>query len=198
MIVENPRKLVFATNNTHKISEITPLLSAGFEIISLQDIGCFEDIPETAETLEGNALQKAMFVYERYQVDCFADDTGLEIEALNGQPGVYSARYAGEEKSFEKNMDKVLLELQGKTNRKARFRCVIALILDGKKFLFEGIVNGVITEEKSGKGGFGYDPIFKPYGFDRTFAEMNLEEKNRISHRGLAVQKFITFLSESK
>jgi len=190
--------LVFATNNPHKLFEINQALKNRIHIIGLKDIGCDEDIPETAETIEGNAVQKAKYVSEKFHCHCFADDTGLEIDCLQGRPGVYSARYAGEEKSFEANMNKVLEEMQGVENRKARFRCVIALLIDGELHLFEGIINGSITTEKHGKEGFGYDPIFLPEGYNRTFAEMDIEEKNLISHRGLAVEKLTAFLIDKK
>lgn len=188
------KTLVFATNNTHKIREITGIMDTSIVIKTLHDMGCDEDIPENGCTLEENALQKARNIHERYGTDCFADDTGLEIEALNGEPGVYSARYAGESKSFDDNMNKVLEKLSGAGNRKACFRTVIALILEGREYLFEGRVDGVITTEKRGKEGFGYDPVFLPDGYDRTFAEMPLDEKNKISHRALAIKKLATFL----
>jgi len=190
--------LVFATNNSHKLFEINQALKNRIRVVGLKDIGCDEDIPETAETLEDNAIQKAKYASEKYHCNCFADDTGLEIDGLQGRPGVYSARYAGGEKSFENNMNKVLHEMQGMENREARFRCVIALMMGGELNLFEGVVNGSITAEKHGLQGFGYDPIFVPKGYDRTFAEMDIEEKNRISHRRLAVEKLIAFLSEKK
>lgn len=186
--------LVFATNNRHKLDEVQKIAGDEFRILSLSDIGCCDDIPETADTLEGNALQKARYVKERFGYDCFADDTGLETEALGGAPGVYSARYAGENRSAEANMHKLLAELAGKENRQARFRTVIALLLDGKEYLFEGIVNGKILEEKKGDSGFGYDPVFVPAGCDRTFAEMGDELKNRISHRAEAVRRLEAFL----
>jgi XTP/dITP diphosphohydrolase len=189
-------KLIFATNNAHKITEIREALAGKMEVAGLSEIGCAEDIPETCDTLEGNALQKARFIYDKYGKDCFADDTGLEIEALGGQPGVYSARYAGEGKSFEDNMNKVLIELAGNPSRKACFRTVIALILGGKEYLFEGKICGEICTEKHGQGGFGYDPIFRPEGYDITFAEMPLSEKNRISHRGRAVMQLCEFLNK--
>ncbi len=189
-------KIVFATNNKHKLEEVNSILNGKVEILSLNDINCFEDIPETADTLEGNALLKARFVKEKYGFDCFADDTGLEIEALNNAPGVYSARYAGEQKSAQDNMRKVLTELQSETNRKACFRTVVALILNDQEYLFEGKVQGDIKTTESGNGGFGYDPIFQPKGYACTFAELNADEKNKISHRGLAVQKLIEFLSK--
>ncbi len=191
-------KLVFATNNKHKIKELQAILGDSFELLSLKDIGCFEEIPEEQPTLEGNARQKSMFVHERYGYSCFADDTGLEIEALNGRPGVFSARYAGEEKSAEANMDKVLREMAGVNNRKARFRTVISLIINGEEKQFDGIVEGQIIREKKGTSGFGYDPIFLPDGYTRTFAEMDLDEKNQISHRGRAVQKLAAYLKTIK
>lgn len=187
-------KLVFATNNEHKLIEVQKMLGDKFDVLSLKDINCFEDIPETAATLEGNASIKSKYVYEKYGLNCFADDTGLEVEALSNQPGVYSARYAGEQKSSEDNMTKLLLELNKINNRKARFRTVISLILDGKENLFEGIVEGDILSERHGGEGFGYDPIFQPSGFDLSFAEMDMENKNKISHRGRAVAKLITYL----
>ncbi len=187
-------KLVFATNNLHKLEEISQMIGDKFTLVSLHEIGCQEDIEETAETIEGNALLKAQFVHEKFGYDCFADDTGLEVEALQGRPGVYSARYADEAHNFEANMDKVLDELKGSQNRKARFRTVIALIHDGQEFLFEGIVHGIIIESRRGITGFGYDPVFVPDGYNQTFAEMSLLEKNRISHRAIAVEKLISFL----
>lgn len=186
--------LIFATNNAHKLHELKEAVGGRFSIAGLAEIGCAEDIPETADTLEGNALQKARFIHTKYGKDCFADDTGLEIDALDGRPGVYSARYAGESVNFDDNMNKVLKELEGVTNRKACFRTVIALILDNKEYLFEGKVCGEILTEKHGAKGFGYDPIFRPDGFDCTFAEMPLSEKNKISHRGRAVQQLTAFL----
>ncbi len=189
------KKIVFATNNTHKLKELQQIIGNRFELLSLKDIGCLEEIPETAETIEENSMQKAEYVYNKYKIDCFADDTGLEIEALEGRPGVYSARYAGEEKNMEKNIDKILNELNGKEDRKARFKTVISLIYSGKKYQFEGIVTGDIIEERRGKGGFGYDPVFMPQGYNITFAEMPADVKNKISHRGQAVQKLVDFLS---
>jgi len=190
-------ELVFATNNQHKIEEIQSLLGNDFVVKGLKDIGCDVDIPETANTFEGNALQKAQFVYEHYKVPCFSDDTGLEIEALNGEPGVYSARYAGEERNSEKNMQKVLEKLQGVTNRQAQFRTVIAYV-DGKnKYFFEGIVRGTILDHKRGDKGFGYDPIFVPEGRTETFAELDLAVKNSMSHRGRAMEKFIAFFNQN-
>lgn len=187
--------LVFATNNRHKLDEVQKITGAGFRIVSLAEINCREEIPETADTLEGNALLKAQYVKEHYGYDCFADDTGLEVEALDNAPGVYSARYAGEEKSSEANIRKLLGELEGKENRKARFRTVIALILNGKEVLFEGIVKGEIIPEKRGVSGFGYDPVFIPEGYTETFAEMGNETKNTISHRAEAVKKLDRYLS---
>lgn len=189
-------KLVFATNNAHKLEEIREMLGSRHEIVSLKDIQCHEDIPEEQDTLEGNALQKARYIHDKYGLDCFADDTGLEIEALGNAPGVYSARYAGTAHDSEANMRKVLREMGGTTNRSARFRTVIALILDNKEYLFEGIVNGEILTEKHGQEGFGYDPIFRPDGFTESFAEMPLHAKNEISHRGRAVQRLCQFLNE--
>jgi XTP/dITP diphosphohydrolase len=187
-------KLVFATNNKNKIKEINNLLGNSIELLSLEDINCFEEIPETSETIAGNALQKAQYVFEKFGYNCFADDTGLEIESLNGEPGIYSARYAGERRNARDNMDKVLDDLKDKTNRNAHFKTVIALIIDGKESLFEGIAKGEITESKSGSEGFGYDPIFKPNNYNITFSEMNLDEKNKISHRGKAVRLLTKYL----
>ncbi len=189
-------ELIFATNNLHKLSEIQSLIGDNFTIKSLQQIGCTEDIPETAPTLEGNALLKAQYVFNKYGKNCFADDTGLEIEALNGRPGVFSARYATDGHDFEANIDKVLEELSGVENRKARFRTVVALIIDGSVYYFEGIVNGEIIAERKGTKGFGYDPVFLPDGYDLTFAEMPLAEKNKISHRARAVKQLIDFLMQ--
>ncbi len=189
------RKLVFATNNAHKLEEVAAILGDQVELLSLNDIGCQADIPETAETLEGNALLKSSYIYKNYHLDCFADDTGLEVEALNGAPGVYSARYAGGEgHDAQANMLKLLHELDGKENRKAQFRTAISLILDGKEYLFEGVIKGEIIKEKRGDSGFGYDPVFMPKGYDRTFAELGNDIKNQISHRALAVQKLCEFL----
>ena len=188
-------KLVFASNNKNKIAEIQQQVGAQFQIVSLEDIGCFVDIPETAETIEGNAILKANYVTENLGLPCFADDTGLEIESLNNEPGVYSARYAGEQKNAEDNMNLVLQKLASKTNRKAQFKTIIALNINNQQYLFEGIVNGEITLEKSGNQGFGYDPVFQPEGFSTTFAQMTMEQKSVISHRGIAVQKLINFLS---
>lgn len=189
------RKLVFATNNAHKLEEVAAILGDQVELLSLNDIGCQADIPETAETLEGNALLKSSYIYKNYHLDCFADDTGLVVEALNGAPGVYSARYAGGEgHDAQANMLKLLHELDGKENRKAQFRTAISLILDGKEYLFEGVIKGEIIKEKRGDSGFGYDPVFMPEGYDRTFAELGNDIKNQISHRALAVQKLCEFL----
>lgn len=188
------KTLIFASNNAHKLGEIRNLLDNIIEIQSLKDINLEGDIPETSNTLEGNATQKAEWIYSRIGQDCFADDTGLEVEALDGAPGVYSARYAGEGCSFADNVNKLLKALEGQTNRKARFRTVICLIENGKKNYFEGIVNGTIVEKGSGNMGFGYDPIFVPDGYNISFAEMPLDEKNKISHRGLATQKLVEYL----
>lgn len=187
-------KLVFATNNQHKLEELQAILGNDFTLLSLSDIECFDEIPEEQPTLEGNASQKAFYVFDKFGMDCFADDTGLEIEALNGEPGVFSARYAGEGKNADANMNKVLEKLTKINNRKARFRTVISLIINGEEKQFEGIVNGHILKEKRGNTGFGYDPIFKPDGFTTSFAEMGLEDKNKISHRGRAVQKLVKYL----
>lgn len=187
-------KLVFATNNQHKLEEVSAILDNSIELLSLKDINCNTDIPETSDTLEGNALLKAQYIYNNFGINCFADDTGLEVEALNNEPGVYSARYAGENKNPETNMFKVLDNLREKENRKARFRTVIALILNGKEYLFEGIINGKITNSKQGSAGFGYDPIFMPEGYNETFAELGNNIKNKISHRALAINKLSDFL----
>ncbi|MCB0560879.1 MAG: non-canonical purine NTP diphosphatase [Lewinellaceae bacterium] len=186
--------IVFATGNSHKVKEANAALNGAFEIIGLRDIGCEEELPETHPTLEGNALEKARYVHQHYQVDCFSEDTGLEAEALNGAPGVYSARYAGPANDAEANMNLLLNNLKGAENRNARFRTVIALLLNGQEYTFEGIVNGQIIPVKKGSGGFGYDPIFMPEGFNRTFAQMSTEEKNAISHRGQAIAKLRAFL----
>lgn len=189
------KKLVFATNNAHKLEEVADILRNKVELLSLKEIGCDVDIPETADTLEGNALLKSSYIHTHYHMDCFGDDTGLEVEALNGAPGVYSARYAeGEGHDAEANMRKLLRKMEGVENRKAQFRTVISLILDEKEYLFEGVVKGEITKEKRGDTGFGYDPIFRPEGYEQTFAELGIEIKNRISHRALAVEKLCEFL----
>lgn len=188
-------KIVFATNNKHKLTEVKALLGSRYEILGLKDIGCDEEIPETADTLEGNALIKAKYVVEKYGLDCFADDTGLEVPALNNAPGVYSARYAGPQKSADDNIEKLLNELDGNKNRDAHFRTVIALIRNNEENLFEGKVSGIITNERSGENGFGYDPVFLPDGYDVTFAQMDLKDKNEISHRARAVRKLVKFLN---
>ena len=189
--------IIFATNNQHKLQELKSLLKKEFQLLSLNDLGCYEDVPENQTTLEGNAAEKAFFIHRKYHYPCFADDTGLEIEALGGKPGVYSARYAGSERDSEANIKKVLKELDGKTNRKARFRTVISFVnLKGIEIQFEGIVNGEILTHKQGSSGFGYDPIFKPDGYNCSFAEMSLEEKNKISHRGEAVRKLVDYIGK--
>ena len=189
-------KLVFATNNKHKLEEVRAILGNKIEILSLNDIDCHDDIPETADTLEGNALIKARYIYEKFGVDCFADDTGLEVEVLNGEPGVYSARYAGEECNPEANMYKLLQYLTGKNNRNAQFRTVIALIIKGEEKLFNGIVKGTISNEKMGNAGFGYDPIFIPEGFSESFAQMTSDMKNSISHRYRATEELSNYLKQ--
>ncbi|MEL0457583.1 non-canonical purine NTP diphosphatase [Flavobacteriaceae bacterium SZ-1-7] len=188
-------KIVFATNNKNKISEVQSMIPKNIKLLSLEDIGCFEDIPETQNTIEGNAKQKANYIKERFGFDCFADDTGLEVDALDGAPGVYSARYAGEQKNATDNMDKLLLELKDKTNKNAQFKTVIALNFISELKTFTGICKGEITTEKKGKKGFGYDPIFKPLGHEQTFAEMDLSLKNEIGHRGMAIAKLVAFLN---
>ena len=190
-------KLVFATNNRHKLDEVRAIVGDKVEVLSLNDIGCHDDIPETADTLQGNALIKARYIYEKFGVDCFADDTGLEVEALDGAPGVYSARYAGEECDSEANMQKLLQNLTGKSNRNAQFRTVIALIIKGEEKLFNGIVKGTITEEKRGDSGFGYDPVFVPEGFSESCAQMSGDMKNSISHRYRATQELSNYLKEN-
>ncbi|MCR4995490.1 MAG: non-canonical purine NTP diphosphatase [Bacteroidales bacterium] len=196
-------KLVFATNNSHKLTEVRQILGEGFTVVGLADIGCHEDIPETAETLEGNALQKARYVKAHYGLDCFADDTGLEVAALNGAPGVHTARYAelfgeGTTHDSDANMNLLLHHLEKITDRSARFRTAIALIYQGEEHLFEGICEGSILRERHGHEGFGYDPVFQPAGFDRCFAEMTADEKNSISHRGRATQKLVDFLKAKR
>lgn len=191
------RKLVFATNNAHKLEEIKDILGDKIDILSLSDIDCHADIPETSDTLEGNARQKSLYIYEHYGMDCFADDTGLEVESLNGAPGVYSARYAGDGHDSQANMKKLLEEMREKSNRKAQFRTIISLIEKGEERQFEGIVRGEIIREAKGESGFGYDPIFKPEGYDETFAELGNEVKNKISHRAHAVKELCKYLSES-
>lgn len=187
-------KIVFATHNAHKVSEVQAALGSEYQLVTATEAGITEEIPETQPTIEGNALQKARYVYEHTGLNCFADDTGLEVEALNGAPGVYSARYAGEHVSYADNNVLLLKNLAGCENRKARFRTVIALIVDGKEYLFEGRVEGTIATEPHGEGGFGYDPLFVPEGSQLTFAEMSSEAKNKISHRGRAVAKLVAFL----
>lgn len=185
---------VFATNNTHKLEEVSAILKDKVELLSMKDINCSVDIPETADTLEGNALIKARYILKNYHSDCFADDTGLEVEALKGAPGVYSARYAGDAHNSEANMKKLLQDLERIENRKAQFRTVFALIIDGKEHLFEGIIKGEIIKNRRGTSGFGYDPVFVPEGYTQTFAEMGNELKNKISHRALATHKLCKFL----
>ncbi len=187
-------KLAFATNNAHKLEEVEKIINKDFEILSLKDIKCFDEIPETQDTIEGNASQKSNYVYKKHKINCFADDTGLEIEALNGEPGVYSARYAGTDCSFEDNVVKVLKKLEDNENRKAQFKTVISLIIEEKEYQFEGIIKGTILKERKGSSGFGYDPIFQPNGYDKTFAELSAEVKNEISHRGIATKKLAEFL----
>jgi XTP/dITP diphosphohydrolase len=187
-------KIVFASNNKNKILEIQSMLPESIQIVSLESIGCFEEIPETEQTIEGNAILKANYITQKYGFDCFADDTGLEVDSLDGQPGVYSARYAGEQKNADDNMNKLLEQLLDKPNRNAQFKTVIALNFQGKQHLFTGIALGEITLEKMGTGGFGYDPIFKPIGFENTFAELSLDVKNEISHRGKATKALLEFL----
>ena len=192
------KELVFATNNKHKVEEVQQKLDGEFKIITLSELGCTEDIPEPGDTLEENALIKARYVHNKFKCNCFADDTGLEVEALNGAPGVHTARYAGDEKNNEANMALLLKNLDGQSNRNARFRTVIALIIDNKEYLLEGVVNGSIATEKSGAEGFGYDPIFVPENMGKTFAELPMSVKNNISHRGRAVEKLTQKLKELK
>ena len=189
-------KIVFATHNKNKLKEVQSMLPDSITLLSLDSIECFDDIPETAETLEGNAILKANYITEKFGYDCFADDTGLEVEALGGSPGVYSARYAGQENDTNANVQKLLRAMHGYTDRNAQFRTVIALNLKGKQYLFEGVCKGEIIKNPQGENGFGYDPIFKPEGFDRSFAEMSLTEKNSVSHRALAINKLVKFLSK--
>ena len=190
------KKFVFATNNAHKLEEVTAILGDKIELLSMKDIHCHADSPETADTLEGNAVLKARYIFENYNMDCCADDTGLEVEALNGAPGVYSARYAGDAHNSEANMRKLLQDMEGIENRKAQFRTVFALIINGKEHLFEGIVKGEITKHRCGSSGFGYDPVFIPEGYTQTYAEMGNTLKNKISHRALATNKLCNFLSK--
>ena len=189
--------LIFGTQNPNKVAEIQQLVPDSIRVRSLSDIGLFDDIPEEQNTLEGNAIQKSQYVFDRFKCNVFSDDTGLEVDVLNGEPGVFSARYAGPQKNSEDNMNKLLLSLKNETNRNARFRTVVALLWNQKLHLFEGIVNGVITHERRGSKGFGYDPIFIPNGYNQSFAEMSSVEKNKISHRGIAVKKLISFLEEN-
>lgn len=191
-------KICFATNNKKKIEEVKAALGPEFELVSLQEIGCVEELPETGDTLDHNAFQKARYVKDHFGVDCFADDTGLEVEALDGAPGVYSGRFAGEPRSDERNINLLLEKMEEKPNRNAKFRTVIALILEGKEYQFDGVAEGEILKERVGEKGFGYDPVFKPIGFDKTFAQLSLEEKNQISHRGKAVKALIEFLNHRK
>lgn len=188
-------QIVFATNNLNKLKEVQAMLPTNIHILSLLDIGCTEDIPEMQDTIEGNAIQKAQFIKDHYGYNCFADDTGLEVEALNNQPGVYSARYAGLRRNADDNMTLLLKNLENKTNRKAQFKTVIALCLNNQLHTFTGVCKGEITQQKRGDKGFGYDPIFKPFGYDQTFAEISLETKNQISHRGKAIRQLVDFLA---
>ncbi len=190
-------QIIFATHNKHKLQEVKKLLSDKFKILSLNDIGLYDEIPETGFTLKENASQKSHYLVQRFSQNCFADDTGLEVDALNGEPGVFSARYAGEKATYEQNVEKLLTELKGIKNRKARFKTVISLIYNKKEYFFEGVVEGQILTEKKGNKGFGYDPVFVPNGYNQTFAEINTELKNKISHRGKAVQKLVRFLLSS-
>lgn len=192
-----PRPLVFATGNQYKLKEVKAILGTDFVLSDLVKIGCTEEVPETQNTIEGNAVQKANYVFDNYGLDCFAEDTGLEVMALDGEPGVFSARYAGPQRSAADNMNLVLERLQGKTNRKARFKTVIALVEDGKVVTFEGIINGVILNAPTGKEGFGYDPIFQPEGYDQSFAQIGSKLKNKISHRAIAVDKLVKYLQGS-
>jgi XTP/dITP diphosphohydrolase len=189
------KKIIFATNNPHKLTEVRHHLKGLYEVVSLKEMGFTEEIPEPYETLEENALTKSKTIYDKYGLDCFADDTGLEVEALDGAPGVYSARYAGPNCTFDDNVNKMLREMKGKTNRNARFRTVVSLILEGQEHFFEGEVKGAILTARDGEEGFGYDPIFIPDGFEKSFARMSLDEKNSISHRGKAMAKLVAFLS---
>ena len=192
------KDIVFATNNRHKLEEVRAIVGHVFNVLSLADIGCNEDIAETAQTFEGNALIKARYVHEKYRYDCFADDSGLEVQALDNAPGVFSARYAGEPSDSQKNVAKLLREMEGIENRKARFRTCIALIYGGKESMFEGYIQGTIIKSQRGHNGFGYDPLFVPIGYDVTFAEMPAEEKNKISHRAIATKKLIEYLLNKK
>lgn len=187
-------QICFATNNEHKLVEVRSLLQPDFRVVSLQEVGCKEELPEEKETLEDNSLQKAQYVFDHYNISCFADDTGLEVESLNGQPGVYSARYAGQQRSSDDNINLLLRNLEGKSSRLAQFRTVITLILDGEVRQFEGVVKGEILSARKGSGGFGYDPVFQPIGMNQSLAEISLEEKNKISHRGDAIRKLVAYL----
>jgi XTP/dITP diphosphohydrolase len=189
-------KLVFATNNLNKLKEVQEMLPNSIQLLSLKDIHCFDEVDETETTLEGNAQLKADYITQKFGFNCFADDTGLEVESLDGKPGVYSARFAGEPSNSENNMQKLLVDLETKSNRKAQFRTAVSLNINENKFLFEGICKGEILRSKQGEKGFGYDPVFKPEGFEKSFAEMTSEEKNKISHRGIAIQKLVEFLSK--
>ena len=189
------QKIIFATGNKNKLKEAAEILGGKYELVTAAEAGITEDIPETSDTIEGNASQKSHYLWKKTSMPCFADDTGLEVEALGGRPGVYSARYAGDAKDSKANMEKLLSELEGEKNRNARFRTVISLITGGKEYLFEGILKGRITESQRGNAGFGYDPVFMPEGYDKTLAEMPLHEKNLISHRGIAVRKLAEFLN---
>ncbi|MCL8007789.1 non-canonical purine NTP diphosphatase [Gelidibacter japonicus] len=188
-------QLVFATNNPNKLHEVQSLIPSSITLLSLEDIGCYEDVPETQDTIKSNAIQKASYIKEKYGYDCFADDTGLEVDALDGAPGVFSARYAGDQRNSEDNIQKLLESLKHSSNRKAQFKTVIALELQGDQHQFTGICKGEITKNKSGTNGFGYDPIFKAEGYHKTFAELSLEEKNRIGHRGIAINQLVKFLN---
>jgi XTP/dITP diphosphohydrolase len=190
------QQLVFATNNAHKLEEVAAKINGKIKLLSLTDIGCVDDIDETGTTFRENASLKSKFIYDKYHVNCFGDDSGLEIEALNGEPGVYSARYAGEHGNHAANIDKVLTSMKGVTNRKANFRTVISLMWNGDEHFFEGVINGTIRNDRSGTAGFGYDPIFQPDGYDKTFAEMSLAEKNKISHRAIAMADLLDFLKK--
>lgn len=188
------QQLVFATNNRHKLQEVEAKIKGQIKLVTLKDIGFIDEIAETAVTFRGNASLKSNYIFSKYRLNCFGDDSGLEIDALNGEPGVYSARYAGKQGDHEANMDKVLANLQGISNRKARFITVISLIWNGTEYFFDGTVEGTIRQERSGSEGFGYDPIFQPEGYEVTFAEMGLDEKNKISHRAIAMEKLVSFL----
>ncbi len=190
-------QLVFATNNSHKLRELGEILKGEFKLLSLNDISCYEEIPETGDTLEANASQKSFYIWDHFHTDCFSDDSGLEVLVLNNEPGVHSARYAGEGRNSDENVSKLLAEMEGKTNRKACFRCVISLILQGKEYLFEGRVDGEILLQRQGSEGFGYDPVFCPEGYSQSFAEMDALLKNSMSHRGRAVAKLVKFLDEA-